>query len=168
VTRLSSDLHRAREVADISAAQAAAATSLRTLRHEEMEALREQARDAASSSDDGAIIGKLQRQLMELKGAYHLLSRKHDGVRTTLQRTRIALAALEAGVDEKAAEVCVCVRVCVRVAVSFCRFVCMCVSARVCACVRMCMCACACRMIGVFVEYCCRHCVCGDSDIWPC
>ena len=101
--RVTAELVSSKELADIAASQAAALSALQRQRHDEIEELKEQARAAAARSDDDAIIGKLQRQLMELKGSYHSLARRHQSTRAQLQRSRIALAALEAGVDEQRA-----------------------------------------------------------------
>ncbi len=105
LTRAQSEAHKAREMSDISIAQLAAMSHAQAFAADEMHALREQARAAASSSDDSAIIGKLQRQMMETKAAYQTLSKKHEATRTALQRARLSAAVLEAAIDEKSAEV---------------------------------------------------------------
>ena len=99
------EAHKARELADISVSQLSAITLIQTFSTDEVETLREQARASASQTDDAAIIGKLQRQMMETKAAYQTLSKNHESVRVSLQRARLSVAVLEAAIDEKTAEV---------------------------------------------------------------
>lgn len=105
LARSSADAHKARELYDIAVSQVTALTAAHASTQEELEAMREQARTAAAQSDDAAIIGKLQRQLMETRSAYQMLTKKLDTMRGSLQKARLAATVLEAAVDEKTAEV---------------------------------------------------------------
>ena len=105
LARSNAEVVKARELADIAAGQVTALTAAYSARQEDVESLREQARERAAASDDDAIIGKLQRQLMEQKAAYHNLTKKSEATRLALQRSNVALAATEAAIDEKTAEV---------------------------------------------------------------
>lgn len=104
LSRANAEVTKAREMADIAAGQVSAITAAYQARQEDLEALREQARERAAQSDDDAIIGKLQRQLMEQKTSYHNLTKKTEAARLALQRTNVALIATETAVDEKTAE----------------------------------------------------------------
>lgn len=102
---LSRELHKAREIADIASDQAASVTGITKDREGEMEELREALRNLSGRSDDDAIIGRLQAQVLALKASFHSFLRKHDGMRTAMQRTRVAATALEVVVDQRAGEV---------------------------------------------------------------
>ena len=105
LTTLRIELHKAREVADIASDQASAVTGLARDREIEIESLKESVRTLSSRSDDDAIIGSLQLQLLSLKTSFHAVLRKHDGLRHSLQRSRVASSALEVVVDQRAGEV---------------------------------------------------------------
>jgi chromosome segregation ATPase len=105
LTALRIELHKAREVADIASDQASAVTGLARDREIEIESLKEAVRTLSSRSDDDAIIGSLQMQLLSLKTSFHAVLRKHDGLRHSLQRSRVASSALEVVIDQRAGEV---------------------------------------------------------------
>jgi hypothetical protein len=102
---LSRELHKARGVADIASDQARAVEGLIKDRELEMEELREGLRRLSARSDDDAIIGALQHQLLTLKTSYHTFLRKHEAQRSALLRLRVAATALEVGVDQRGGEV---------------------------------------------------------------
>jgi chromosome segregation ATPase len=105
INALKIELHKAREVADIASDQASAVTGLAKDRETEIETLKESVRILSSRSDDDAIIGSLQFQLLSLKTSFHAVIRKQDGLRHSLQRSRVASSALEVVVDQRAGEV---------------------------------------------------------------
>jgi hypothetical protein len=108
--------------------------------------------------------GGRQRQLMEQKAAYHNLTKRTEATRLALQRTNVALAATETGIDEKMAQVlahaatvvafsCACMTVVA--------FSCACVTvvAFSCACVTVVAFSCACMTVVVFSCACVYVCV---------
>lgn len=102
---LSREVHKAREIADIASDQARAVEGLVKDRELELEEMRETVRRLSSRSDDDAIIGSLQHQLLALKASYHVFLRKHEAQKSALSRSRVAMAALELAVDQRAGEV---------------------------------------------------------------
>ena len=65
--RLERELQRAKEVGDIASEQAASLSALEKKRSEELSQLREALRIHASKSEDNAIIGRMQHELLSIK-----------------------------------------------------------------------------------------------------
>lgn len=102
---LAREVEKAREMADIASRQATALDGARRHKDSEVEQLRENVRVLASRSDDDAIIGKLQHQLLAIKSSYQLFARRHDAVRVAMGRLRLANATLEVALDQRSSEV---------------------------------------------------------------
>lgn len=130
--RLKREKKKLQEIADISIAQAAALGAVGRKHDSELKSLRErvrgrgvyhaaypraqycvlpllaQLRHFASKGDDAAIIGKLQHQLMTMTAAYQAFVKKHDMMRTALNRVELFGRAHEMVADQTAAELTAC------------------------------------------------------------
>ena len=100
---LERETQRAAGMADIAADQATAATAMIKSREDEVSALKGHVAQLGAASSDAAIIGKLQAEIMALKGSYAAFLRRYGTLRSAVHRLRVAAAAAETEADQRGA-----------------------------------------------------------------
>lgn len=98
---LEGEVERYREQAELASAQTQAVSRMREAQRGVEDDLRRQLEVAQSRSDDSAIIGRLQHQLLALKSSYQLFVRKHESARAQLRRCLVELSRLHKEADDK-------------------------------------------------------------------
>jgi len=98
---LERETQRAAGMADIAADQATAATAMIKSREDEVTALKGHVAQLGAASSDNAIIGKLQAEIMAIKGSYAAFLRRYGTLRTAVHRLRVAAAAAETEADQR-------------------------------------------------------------------
>ena len=100
---LEREVQRANGVADIASDQSTAATAMVKSREDEVGALRLQVAQLSSTSPDAAIIGKMQAEMVALKGSYAAFLRRYATLKTAVHRLRVAATAAETEADQRGA-----------------------------------------------------------------
>lgn len=99
--KISREVEKHKEVADIAVAQAQAIGQRRDAYKIEIKTLKEQLEEFTTQSDDEAIIGRLQQKLMNIKANYQAFAQKYESVASVLRHKELQVKQLEVKLDEK-------------------------------------------------------------------
>lgn len=89
------------DLCEHATSQAKQLLGVREAQNDEMEALKRRVLELESASDDGLIIGKLQRQLTTTKTSYKAFARKYDMALVRARRKEGACRSLEEQMDSR-------------------------------------------------------------------
>ena len=90
-----------KELADLASSQASSLEAQKTDHAQELLELQERCAEKESNTDDGAIIGRLQRQLLVAKAGYKDNGRKIENYKSNLRRKEAMARMFEARLDKR-------------------------------------------------------------------
>ena len=101
VEKSSREIEKYRELADLASSQAASLEAIKSDHAEQVSAMQEKCGEIESKTDDDAIIGRLQRQLMIAKQGYKDSMRKNEQMRSNMRRKEAMSRLFETRLDKR-------------------------------------------------------------------
>jgi chromosome segregation ATPase len=101
VEKASREIEKYKELADLASSQAASLEAIKSDHAEQVIDMQEKCGEIESRTDDDAIIGRLQRQLMVAKQGYKDSMRKNESMRSNMRRKEAMARLFETRLDKR-------------------------------------------------------------------